>query len=57
MGPGVICEMATISEPMMTLHRLVLDQRQHTIAATESEESDLKERDEQTEKYHLLTLP
>ena len=37
---------------MMGLNRLMLNQRQHTIAATESEESDLKERDEQTEKYH-----
>ena len=33
-------------EPMVTLDGLMLDEREHTVAATESEQADFKEGDE-----------
>ena len=38
-----VCELSRC-EPSMVVHRLVLYQRQHAVAATESEESNLEER-------------
>ncbi len=41
-------------QPVVVLHRLVLNQRQHAVSPSESEEADLKERDKQIEKNHIV---
>ena len=37
---------------MCTLHRLVLDERQHAVAAAKPEQANLEERDEEVKENH-----